>query len=268
MHGQSQLESFASNMDPQREFRKVLNAGCFVIDQSDLDLRGQGPMRWAQVIGTDDQARSLSLFYIEASSGESPALYLGESEAVLFLQKGRCTISICGRDFDVQAGTGVHVRAGEHFIFANRARETSQWLISICPAVKGLDFDGRKLAEFNDKFPQRLVSGNENRMESTGDRFYKLLVGPSVGSEAVTQFIGRIPLSKAAEHFHLYEEAICILSGHGRLWNGEKHTEIGPGSLIFLPRKQPHCLECLDESGMELMGVFYPAGSPAINYET
>ena len=38
--------------------------------------------------------------------------------------------------------------------------------------------------------------------------------------------------------------------------------------MIFLPRKQAHCLECLDENGMELMGVFYPAGSPAINYKT
>lgn len=38
--------------------------------------------------------------------------------------------------------------------------------------------------------------------------------------------------------------------------------------MIFLPKKQPHCLECLDENGMELMGVFYPAGSPEINYAT
>ena len=38
--------------------------------------------------------------------------------------------------------------------------------------------------------------------------------------------------------------------------------------MIFLPREQPHNLECLDKNGMELMGIFYPAGSPAINYKT
>jgi quercetin dioxygenase-like cupin family protein len=52
------------------------------------------------------------------------------------------------------------------------------------------------------------------------------------------------------------------------MWTGNKHAEVKPGSMIFLPRKQAHCLECLDENGMELMGVFYPAGSPAINYKT
>jgi len=225
-------------------------------------------MGWAQVIGDQDEARKLSLFYIEARSGESPAVSLGEAEAVLYLQQGQCTISISGRKFDADAGTGIHVRAHEQFSFINDREDAARWLISICPRVSGLNFDSQGKSLFDQNFPQRSVASKGRSLQSTQDRFYKLLVGPKIGSESVTQFIGRIPPSKAPEHYHLYEEAICILSGHGRMWTGDRHTEIKPGSMIFLPRKQPHCLECLDQDGMELMGVFYPAGSPAINYKT
>jgi quercetin dioxygenase-like cupin family protein len=77
-----------------------------------------------------------------------------------------------------------------------------------------------------------------------------------------------IPKSKAPEHFHTCEETICILSGHGRMWAGESVTEVRPGSMIFLPRELPHRLECKDVSGMMLIGSFYPAGSPAISYNS
>ena len=46
----------------------------------------------------------------------------------------------------------------------------------------------------------------------------------------------------------------------------EGSAPVGPGSMIFLPIRQPHCLECEDDDGMELVGIFYPAGSPAVNY--
>ena len=244
-----------------------LQGGCFVINQSDLDLHKHGNIAWAQVIGNGDQSQALSLFYLEAGQGKSPAINTAVNEAVLYLQEGKCVISIGDRQFEVEAGTGVHVRPGEKFSFHNQESEKLRWIISVCPRVEGLNFNESETS-FDDHYPHRIVLGANRQLQATGDRFYKLLVGPSIGSEAVTQFIGRIPLSKAAEHFHLYEEAICILSGHGRMWAGELSTDIRPGSMIFLPKKQPHCLECLDEKGMELVGVFYPAGSPEINYAT
>ena len=264
MHGQTQWVSMRTEVKHRRE----LQSGCFVIDQSGLAMTANGSTRWAQVIGQHDESCALSLFYLEASPGESKAIELNNREAVLYLQDGRCTLSICGRKFDVNAGSGVHVRAAEQFSFINDSGVVSKWLISICPQAAGLNFVDGSVARFNDQFPQRSVPGAEQQLRASEDRFYKLLVGPAIGSEAVTQFIGRIPPSRAPEHFHLYEEAICILSGHGRVWTGDLYAKIRPGSMIFLPRKQPHCLECLDEDGMELVGVFYPAGSPAINYKT
>ena len=104
-------------------------------------------------------------------------------------------------------------------------------------------------------------------MVATGERFYQLLVGKKMGSKQVTQFIGSIPKSKAPDHFHLYEEAITILKGRGYMWTGNQKTKVKKGSMIFLPRKQTHCLECTVDIGLKLMGTFYPSGSPTVSYK-
>ena len=266
------VDKYRNQPDKNMQQRRHLASGCFVIDQCDLTMTSNGTIKWAQVIGEDDQARMLSLYYVEAASGSSPTISVGTNEAVLFLQKGQCSILIGDRCFEVTAGSGVHVRQNEQFSLLNRSDETSKWIISICPRTTGLDFSNNDPgntapADFDANYPARSVSASAQEQHASGDRYYKLLVGPKVGSESITQFIGRIPFSKAPKHFHLYEEAICILSGHGCMWTGEQSTEVQAGSMIFLPREQVHSLECRDEDGMELIGVFYPAGSPAINYE-
>lgn len=98
-------------------------------------------------------------------------------------------------------------------------------------------------------------------MQKTGDRWYRELI-----QGETTQFVGSIPPGRAPDHFHLYEEVICILKGKGVMWAGDKSTPIAPGSCIFLPRKQPHCVENTGDGELRLLGVFYPAGSPAVRY--
>ena len=39
--------------------------------------------------------------------------------------------------------------------------------------------------------------------------------------------------------------------------------EIGPGTSIYLPPLQPHCLENTGAESLQVLGVFHPAGSPA-----
>jgi len=139
---------------------------------------------------------------------------------------------------------------------------------TICPGSEDFQRPQDLLHGFDDHFPERVIDAGQNKRQANGDRYYQLLVGPNTHSEKVTQFIGMIPRSKAAEHFHLYEEAIYILSGAGYMWAGETHTPVNAGSMIFVPAKQAHCLECTEAEGMLLVGSFYPAGSPAINYAT
>ena len=97
--------------------------------------------------------------------------------------------------------------------------------------------------------------------QRTGDRWYVELI-----QAEVTQFIGGIPPGRAPDHFHLYEEVICILDGTGVMHAGATSTPIATGSCIFLPRKQRHCVENTGSGELRLLGVFYPAGSPAVRY--
>ncbi len=111
-----------------------------------------------------------------------------------------------------------------------------------------------------------MVSLNERPLQRTGDRWYREIVNEEVGSRQVTQFVGIIPPGRAPDHYRLYEEVLCILDGHGEMWAGDTHTPIKPGSCIFLPRRQVHCVENAGPGDLRLLGVFYPAGSPAVRY--
>ena len=98
-------------------------------------------------------------------------------------------------------------------------------------------------------------------IQRTGDRWYRELI-----QSEITQFVGSIPPGRAPDHFHLYEEVLCVLQGSGFLWAGNSKTAIGPGSCVYLPRRQVHCVENTTSGELRLLGVFYPAGSPAVRY--
>jgi mannose-6-phosphate isomerase-like protein (cupin superfamily) len=106
-----------------------------------------------------------------------------------------------------------------------------------------------------------ITSLDEKPLQRTGDRSYRELI-----QQEVTQFVGSIPPGRAPDHHHLYEEVICILDGEGTMWAGQSQTPIERGSCILLPRKQQHCVENTGASDLRLLGVFYPAGSPAVRY--
>jgi mannose-6-phosphate isomerase-like protein (cupin superfamily) len=112
-----------------------------------------------------------------------------------------------------------------------------------------------------------VVRFEDRPTERAGDgRWFRILVDKTAGCEQVTQFIGFIPPGRAPEHFHEYEEVICILGGAGRFWSRDSSVPIAAGSCVYLPRGEPHCLENTGADVLQLCGLFYPAGSPAIRY--
>ena len=54
-----------------------------------------------------------------------------------------------------------------------------------------------------------------------------------------------------------------MLDGRGTVHLSDTTAEIGPGTSIYLPPYQPHCLENTGSDLLEVLGVFHPAGSPA-----
>jgi len=102
-------------------------------------------------------------------------------------------------------------------------------------------------------------------VERTGDREFRVLLSAGL---SITQFAGLIPPGRAPEHHHTYDEVVHVLAGQGVVHLDGQQTEIGPGTSIYLPPYRPHCLENTGAEPLQVLGVFYPAGSPAAKQPT
>lgn len=146
--------------------------------------------------------------------------------------------------YDLAKDEGIYIPAGASLTLNG----PSTYVSSLTPAEKS----GRNT---------EVVRLADRPRQKTADRWYAELI-----QAEVTQFVGSIPPGRAPDHFHLYEEVICILAGVGIMHAGASSTPVSAGSCIFLPIRQRHCLENTGSGELRLLGVFYPAGSPAVRY--
>jgi mannose-6-phosphate isomerase-like protein (cupin superfamily) len=208
-------------------------------------------------IGKATGADAISLRILEFEPDTSPLLRNDECDEVLYVLDGNCTVVINGTPYQVGPETGVYVRPGQTWRVENSGPDVARLVSSQCPAEPS-----------NSREHSRpIVKLSDRKALPTADRWYRVLVDDEVGSEQVTQFVGSIPPGRAPDHFHEYEEVLFILRGEGRMWAGESNTPIGPGSCVYLPRRQVHCVENTGTGELRLLGVFFPAGSPAVRYE-
>jgi mannose-6-phosphate isomerase-like protein (cupin superfamily) len=111
-----------------------------------------------------------------------------------------------------------------------------------------------------------LLDGDGDAQGATAGRQFRLLATPDAGCTSVTQFLGIIPVVRAPDHFHTYDEVVYVLQGQGALHIDGESAPLGPGSCIHLPARLVHCLENTGPGEMHVLGVFRPAGSPAEAY--
>jgi quercetin dioxygenase-like cupin family protein len=109
----------------------------------------------------------------------------------------------------------------------------------------------------------RLSRLRDCEVERTGDRRFRVLLGPGRGCEAATQFLGEIPPGRAPEHTHPYNEVVLVLDGAGVLHAGGTAQALARGTSVHLPPGLPHCLENTGTTTLMVLGVFHPGGSPA-----
>ena len=235
---------------------------------------------WNQV-GKATGANAISMRILEFGVGLSAGLRNADCDEVLYVLEDlddpakpkRCTVFIDGRPHRVQSQTGIYLRPGQTLMVDNPGPDAVSFVSSQCPESVSdgtVPLSSVELVFSDPPSPERLqvVKLADQREMPTGDRWYRVLVDQEIGSEQVTQFVGSIPPGQAPDHFHEYEEVLFILRGVGRMWTGDVSTPIGPGACVYLPREQIHCVENTGEGELRLLGVFYPAGSPAVRYET
>jgi mannose-6-phosphate isomerase-like protein (cupin superfamily) len=241
----------------------ILDGGCRVSTMHEGVPRVDGSLKIWNQIGKASGAKAISLRVLEFGPGTSPALRNRASDEVIYVLEGNCTVVIDDEAYVVGPETGVYLRPGQTLRVKNSSTDVVRFVSSQCPEetddAKALDQPAK-----SDLPP--IVKLADRRALPTADRWYRVLVDDEIGSEQVTQFVGSIPPGRAPDHFHEYEEVLFILRGEGRMWAGETNTPIGPGSCVYLPRRQVHCVENTGSGELRLLGVFYPAGSPAVRY--
>jgi mannose-6-phosphate isomerase-like protein (cupin superfamily) len=266
----------------------ILEGGCRVSHLHDGEPLVAGSIRVWRQVGRATGAQAISLSVMEFAPGMSPTIRNDECDQILYLLdnaylasesdgdevstargSGR-VVTIDGMSFEVGADSGIYIRPNQTFGIDNSTGDAITIISSQCPDPDGdpvmTDAPGIRTASHSIASP--IVQLADQKAQPTADRWYRVLIDEHVGSTQVTQFVGSIPPGRAPDHFHNYEEVLFILKGEGRMWAGETNTPISAGSCIYLPKGQVHCVENTGAGELRLLGVFYPAGSPSVRYDT
>lgn len=262
-----------------------LEGGCCVSEMREGNPVGDGTLSIWNQIGRATGAQAISLRIMEFAPGLSPGIR-GNSDEILYVlgweqghpvhlrehsQRTLAQAFIDGQSYDIAPDTGIYLRPGETFAVNNHGPDSIVIVSCRCPEPESTPELVAPLttASTDSTQPERppLVRLADRPAQPTADRWYRVLVDDEVGSVQATQFVGSIPPGRAPDHFHHYEEVLFILKGGGRMWAGETSTPIGPGSCVYLPKGQVHCVENTGPDELRLLGVFYPAGSPSVRYE-
>jgi mannose-6-phosphate isomerase-like protein (cupin superfamily) len=247
-----------------------LAGGCraFGLREGEPATRRGGLSVWRHV-GREHGATEISLSIIELAPDSAAAWRNGECDEALSVLDGRGALIFDGERHPLKPGTGIYVRPHDRVHIESDGGSALTVASSRCPdpgpEIHFEDANSPTARSAAHRSP--VVRFEDQPTERAGDgRWFRVLVDAKTGCAQVTQFIGFIPPGRAPEHFHEYEEVACILAGVGRFWSGDSSTPIAAGSCLYLPRRQPHCLENTGTENLQLCGVFYPAGSPAARY--
>lgn len=247
----------------------MLEGGCFVTGLKEGEPEVHDGVRIWRHVHRRVGAQSISLRILEFLPGRSAELRNLRCDEVLYVLEGAGGLVLDGRRYEVEADTGIFVRPGSSFSVLNESAGSITIASAQCPEPGPSDelSPASGAARKSDTpLANPIVRLRDRVSENTGDRWYRVLVDRELGCNESTQFVGSIPPGRAPDHFHYYEEVLCILQGSGRMWAGESNAPIKAGSCIFLPRRQLHCVENTGRSELRLLGVFHPAGSPADRY--
>ena len=226
----------------------------------------------------------------------------GEAEEVLFVLSGAGSLRLGdGETHALEPETGINLGPGQEYELTAEGSDPLRTVSVRIPApARQVDggpapqVDGRRAPQVDggpapqvdggrasqvDGGPAPHVDGDggaarvvvrrladQEAQSATTDRTFRIVADPSTGLRSATHFVGYIPIERAPDHFHTYDEVIYVLEGEGAFHTGGESTPIRRGSTIELPARTVHCLENTGPDEMRLVAVFRPAGSPAAAY--
>lgn len=174
-----------------------------------------------------------------------------ERDEVLYVLEGSAIARVGGEAEPLEPGTGMFVARG------------TPWRVE---SAEGLLLLSVLVEEPLPATASHAVIASGARGAATAGREFTLLSHPENGCESVTQFVGYIPVGRAPDHYHRYDEVVYVLAGEGAFHTEGESEPLRAGSCVHLPARLVHCLENVGPDEMRVLGVFRPAGSPAEAY--
>jgi mannose-6-phosphate isomerase-like protein (cupin superfamily) len=184
---------------------------------------------------------------LEARSNEA-------DDEVLYVLSGRAVATIDGERSELETGTAVWLARGTTLQLDDA--ESLELLSVLIHEPLPANGTGHAVVAVDEA----------EEGAATAGRHFRLLATPDHGCPSVTQFVGYIPVVRAPDHFHTYDEVVYVLKGEGTVHIGGETAPLRPGTAVHLPARLVHCLENTGPGEMHILGVFRPAGSPAEAY--
>jgi quercetin dioxygenase-like cupin family protein len=186
--------------------------------------------------------------------GPSDAHRNDADDEVVYVLGGRGRATIGGDAVELVAGAAAWIAAG------------SEWRIDEADTLEILSVLVREPLPANGATHAIVGADDAEEGAATAGRHFRLLATPERGCPSVTQFVGFIPVGRAPDHFHKYDEVVYVLQGDGALHVDGESAPLRTGTAVHLPATLVHCLENTGPGEMRVLGVFRPAGSPAEAY--
>jgi quercetin dioxygenase-like cupin family protein len=186
------------------------------------------------------------LLRFDGPSGRDPSV----DDEVAYVLFGRGAVTIGGEHAELAAGTALYAAAG------------TPWSIDEASGLELLSVLVRDPLPAGGATHAVVALEEADAGQATAGRMFRLLAPCATA----TQFVGYIPVGRAPDHFHRYDEVVYVLAGNGTLHIGGESSPLRPGSCIHLPATLVHSLENTGPDEMRVLGVFRPAGSPAEAY--
>ena len=175
-------------------------------------------------------------------------------DEVLYVLAGSGTATVAGERAALGPGAALYVAHG------------TPWRVDEADGLEALSVLVRSPLGANGTTHAVVAAEDAEKGDATAGRQFRLLATPDRGCASVTQFVGYIPVGRAPDHFHRYDEVVYVLEGEGALHVDGETAPLSPGACVHLPARLVHCLENKGPGELQVLGVFRPAGSPAEAY--
>jgi mannose-6-phosphate isomerase-like protein (cupin superfamily) len=175
-------------------------------------------------------------------------------DEVLYVLSGSGSLTIGGDPTELSPGMAAYVARG------------TAWRVDEADDFEALSVLVRDPLPADGTTHSVIALDEQEPGEATAGRQFRLLATPDAGCNSVTQFVGYIPVGRAPDHFHTYDEVVFVLAGEGNVHVDGETAQIVAGSCVHLPARLVHCIENTGPGELRVLGVFRPAGSPAEAY--